>query len=114
MTTDQTLLFKALRSAERALVGALNAQASFTPVAVADRKAKFDALIAALEAKRDATNGAPAQVYQDQIDRLTKRRDRLDSAEPGSQRDKASKLGPVISQLRQDISELKRDLNNSF
>ena len=123
MDAAQTLLFKALRLAERQLVGSLRNQADFTPAAAAVRKAEFDALIAALEAKRDATDGAPAQVYQDQIDHLTERRDRLDSTEefdpdvPGSkdsERTKAGKLGPVISQLQLDIINLKRDLNDSF
>ncbi len=119
----QFLLFTALRDSEQKLAQALLTQQEFTGVSVATRRDNFNSLIAALETKRDATSGRPAEVYQERIDRLTSERDRLHSTEvfdplvpfsKDSVRTKVGRLGPVIVQLTQDIIDLKRDLDASI
>jgi len=114
MNEDQVLLLRTLCKYEQDLAQALHTQQEFDAGSVVARKAAFDSRIAELVVERDATSGMPAQMYQDQIDRLTKRRDQLDSTAPGSPRDLASQLGPVITQLNLDISELKTDLDASI
>ncbi len=114
MDSVQVVLFKALRKVEQEKAQALHTQQDFNQASVDARKAAFDARIASLETKRDAASGVVVNVYQEQIDKLTARRDYLDSQDPGSPRDEASKLGPVIAQLSQDIGELKAELDSSI
>ncbi len=122
MDADQMLIFRALKKTEQEKAQAVHTQQEFNQASVDARKANFDARIAALVVKRDAASGRPAEVYQEQIDKLTARRDWLDSDVPDPSSDsnndpprvKASQLGPVISQLSQEIGELKAELDASI
>ena len=71
----------------------------------------FDEMIARYTQRRDeAQNMRAAQHWQDKINDLEAQKAYHTSEEPGYPRDEASKLGPVISQLQQDINDLKQEL----
>lgn len=117
------LLLKALAKAERELSMAIDFQQAYNDENSTVRRDRYNVRIAELEALRDATARRPAQVFQQEIDRLTGARDIEDSTEefdpdvPGSKdslRTTAGKLEPVISALTLGIVELKSELDASF
>ena len=109
MDEAQELLFADLGSKEDELASALQDQQEFSAPNVAARLAALDARIETLEIKRDATSGGPVDAYQARIDRIAGERERLTGM-----RDESAELGPVISRLNREISELKRDLDASI
>ncbi len=86
-------------------------QSEFTVEEVATRLANFNAAIAALEVRRDVSGGRAAELLQEKIDKFTRRRDALDSTEPGSKRHKADNAGPQIAAFALQAQEVADSLD---
>lgn len=86
-------------------------QSEFTAEAVATRLANFNTRITTFEAKRDASTGRAAEFLQEKIDQFTTRRDKLDSTDPGSLRDKADNASSQIALFTQQVQEIADSLD---
>lgn len=89
-------------------------QSEFTPEEAATRLANFNARIAALEIRRDASVGRAAEFLQEKIDKSIRRRDELDSTEPGGPRYKADNAGPQIAEFALQAQEVADSLDTTF
>lgn len=91
--------------------GLLHTQQEYNQGNANQRKRDYNDRIDELEGRAaDAANDKARDFWQAKADDLKARRDYHDSEEPGSPRDIASKLGPQISALMQEINDLKQEL----
>lgn len=107
----QIILFREYSLLRYRQFGLIHFQSEFTPQEVAARLFNYNQQIANLEIRRDALTGRAVEILQEAIDKFIRRRDELNSTEPGSPRDKASKAGPKIAALAQQVQEVADSLD---
>ena len=90
---------------------AIHTQRDFNASAVIARRNGFNVEIARLETIRDILDNQDLRdKFQAKINKLVSNRDEADSTDPGSARDNASKLGPVVYTLNQQLSDIEAAL----